>query len=97
MVSTRKGPFKYYVITLGGGGVGGPASIADTDDALRGGWGSRTKMMTQYFNSLLGNWNLVYSHRMCLPLTLKAKFSLPSSDLSIWHKIKLYNIGYKHV
>ena len=28
------------------GGVGGPASIADADDALRGGGGSRTKMMT---------------------------------------------------
>ena len=28
-----KGAFKYYVIALGGGG-GGPASIADADDAL---------------------------------------------------------------
>ena len=29
-----KGAFKYYVIALGG--VGGPDSIADDDDALRG-------------------------------------------------------------
>ena len=40
---SNKGVFKYYVIALGG--VGGPASIADADDALRGGGGSRTKMM----------------------------------------------------
>ena len=25
--------------------MGGPASIADADDAIRGMWGSRTKMM----------------------------------------------------
>ena len=31
----HRGAFKYYVITLGGG----PASIADADDALRGGVG----------------------------------------------------------
>ena len=34
-----KGAFKYYVITLGG--VGGPASFADADDALRGGVGDQ--------------------------------------------------------
>ena len=39
-----KGAFKYYVIALGGFGC--PASIADADDALRGGGESRTKMMT---------------------------------------------------
>ena len=31
---SNKGVFKYYVIALAG--VGGPASIADADDALRG-------------------------------------------------------------
>ena len=34
------GAFKYYVIALGGGGVGGPALIADADD---GGVGVRNQ------------------------------------------------------
>ena len=53
--------FKYYVIALGGG-AGGPASIADADDTLRGGGGSGTKMMTQYLNMLcleIGTWSKV--------------------------------------
>ena len=39
-----KGAFMYYVIALGG--LGGPDSIVDADDALMGVGGSRTKMMT---------------------------------------------------
>ena len=31
-----KGPFKYYISALGGGGL---TQIADVADALRGGWG----------------------------------------------------------
>ena len=38
-----KGPFKYYVSTLGG--VGGPTQIADIADALRGGGGSGAGML----------------------------------------------------
>ena len=41
LVHPNKGAFKYYVIALGG--VGGPASIADADDALRGVGGQEPK------------------------------------------------------
>ena len=37
MINKLKGAFIYYVITLGG--VGGPDTNDDIDDALRGGWG----------------------------------------------------------
>ena len=40
---TNKGAFKYYVSALGG--VGGLGSLADAADALKGGGGSRTRML----------------------------------------------------
>ena len=36
-VGIGKGPYTYYVITLGGSG--GQGSLDDKDYALRGGWG----------------------------------------------------------
>ena len=35
--SSNKGPYTYYTTPLGG--VGGPGTNDDIDDALRGGWG----------------------------------------------------------
>ena len=37
VISVSKGASIYYIITLGG--VGGPDTNDDIDDALRGGWG----------------------------------------------------------
>ena len=43
--------------------MGGPALIADPDDALRGEWGVNNQnydMILEY--AFLGDWKLVYSH-----------------------------------
>ena len=42
-----EGPYKYYVITLGG--VGGQGSLDDNDNALRGGKHQNDYILHEYF------------------------------------------------